>query len=380
MRGARIMAGAGALLASGVLLGGLAGAAAPTGSERFGAAMRRAMLARDAAVQRADAFDRAAADAAAPPARARLQQQALAARVDAAEAEIALGEARAGATRQALDVQRERIAAQQQPVAALLTTLASLARRPAVASLAQPGSLSDLVHAEAVLRDAAPAVRARTAGLRAELARTRALEASAVTAGAQLAAGRTRLLDARWTLAALRNRPVPDGDDTAQALALGEATRDIVDQLRGVGDAQAVLADLIALPTPGLAAVPADGTPPYRLPVRGQLVTGLGEVSDTGVRSRGLTFAVAPGAAVIAPAAGRVLFARPFRGFGRVVILDHGLGWVTLLAGLGTTTARKGTLVPAGAAVGRAGEGEAARITVELRRRGRPVDIARLVG
>lgn len=377
MRGGIIV---GLVVAGGVLLGGLAIAAVPAVVAPFAPAMRQAMRLRDASVQRADAFDRAAADAADPVSRARLQEAALSARVEAAEAEIALGEARAGATRAALGEQQERIAARQQPVAELLVTLASLSRRPAVAGLAQPGSLSDLVHAEAVLRSVAPAVRARTADLREELERTRALEASAATAGAQLAAGRTRLVEARRTLETLRARPVSDGDSAARALALGEATRDIVDQLQDVGNDQAVLGDLVTLPAPGMSSVPSEGAAAYRLPVKGQLVTGLGEVSDNGVRARGLTFAVAPGATVVAPAGGRIVFARPFRGFGRVVIIDHGLGWLTLLTGLGATSPAEGALVAAGGIVGRAGGGDAPRVTVELRRRGRPVDIAQLVG
>ena len=42
------------------------------------------------------------------------------------------------------------------------------------------------------------------------------------------------------------------------------------------------------------------------IPVTGAVVTGFGELSDAGVRSRGLPLAVAPGARVVAPLAGRV--------------------------------------------------------------------------
>ncbi|WP_174279436.1 peptidoglycan DD-metalloendopeptidase family protein, partial [Sphingomonas bacterium] len=78
-------------------------------------------------------------------------------------------------------------------------------------------------------------------------------------------------------------------------------------------------------------------------------------------------------------AGGAVRFARPFRGFGTIVIIDHGAGWSTLLTGLGSTGVRVGQTLPAGTLVGRAGAGVDRQVTVELRRRGRPVDIAALL-
>ena len=114
-------------------------------------------------------------------------------------------------------------------------------------------------------------------------------------------------------------------------------------------------------------------------PVAGRLVIGFGELSDNGVRARGLTFAVAPAARVVAPAAGRIVFARPFRGFGTVVIIDHGQGWVTLLAGLGRLSVTREQPVAAGALIGTAGAGDPPQVTVELRRRGRPVDLTMLI-
>jgi septal ring factor EnvC (AmiA/AmiB activator) len=118
----------------------------------------------------------------------------------------------------------------------------------------------------------------------------------------------------------------------------------------------------------------------YRLPVAGRLTTGLDEISDAGVRSRGLTFAVAPGAVVVAPADGVVRYARRFREYGTIVIIDHGQGWNTLVTGLADAGVRPGASVTAGAPIGHAGRGEDPRVTVELRRRGRPADIAALVG
>ena len=119
---------------------------------------------------------------------------------------------------------------------------------------------------------------------------------------------------------------------------------------------------------------------PWKLPVTGKLVTGFGEVSDAGVTSRGLTFAVAGEADVTAPAAGKVVYAGPFRGYGNVVIIDHRGGWTTLISGLGALSVKLNQPVGQGALIGAAQPGDDRRITVELRRKGRPVDPVALTG
>jgi len=81
---------------------------------------------------------------------------------------------------------------------------------------------------------------------------------------------------------------------------------------------------------------------------------------------------------MVAPAGGRVVYAAPFRRYGNVVIIDHGRGWLTVLTDLGSLEVRAGQAVARGAPVGRAGTGSP-RVTVELRRNGRPVPVAQLI-
>ena len=121
-----------------------------------------------------------------------------------------------------------------------------------------------------------------------------------------------------------------------------------------------------------------DETLPYSLPVQGRIVTGVGEISDGGVHARGLTFETASEAPVIAPAAGRIVYAAPFRGYGNVVIIDHGRGWMTVLTDLGGAEVRAGQNVARGDLIGRAGTGTP-HVTVELRRNGRPLPVAQLI-
>ncbi len=130
----------------------------------------------------------------------------------------------------------------------------------------------------------------------------------------------------------------------------------------------------LRLPPPALlraAAGPGLALPP----VEGLLLARFGEVRR-GVRARGLTFAVTGPRPVRAPRAGRVVFAGPFGDWGRVLILDHGDGYHTLIAGAGRLDVDRGARVAAGTAVGAAWpvRGRAGHLYVELRFRGRPID------
>jgi len=81
---------------------------------------------------------------------------------------------------------------------------------------------------------------------------------------------------------------------------------------------------------------------------------------------------------VIAPRNGRVAYAGRFRGYGEIIILEHGGGWTSLITNLGSIAVRVGQIVRIGTPIGRTGAGKP-RVTVELRRNGRPFPIAPLV-
>lgn len=354
-----------------------------------------------AAAARSAALDRRAEGERDQALKARQQEAAVAARIQQAEADIAAGQARIDIVNRMIARQRTSLDRQQGPIVRLIAALQSLARRPVMMSVVRPGSLEDIVHVRAVLAGTLPVIRDRTAGVRADLARTRRLQDDAATATRALAEARGRMETQRLALTRLeaehRLRSRSLGRDALfesdRAIAMGERARDIVDLMDRMGDQASVRDSLASLPgpaprplRPGEVASPVDAArwsrtaPPYRLPAVGRVVTGLGEVSDAGVRSRGVTIAAARGAAVVAPAAGRVAYAAPFRGYGTIVILDHGDGWTSLVSGLGLVSARVGQRIEQGQPIGRAVDGDDPRITVELRRRGRAVDMTPLVG
>ena len=350
-----------------------------------------------AAAERAAKLDAAAKTEQNEAAKARAEEEAMGARIQQAQADIAAASARVTLVDRLLGDQQARLAAQQGPIARLIAALCSLAQRPDAVSVMQPGSVGDLVHVRAVIGSTLPLVRARTAGLRADLNNTRRLRADAALAARSLTEGRRRLETNRIALARLEAEHRLKSQDLSRsalaesdrAIGLGERARDLVDNMQETTNASATATALAALsgplPRPGEATDPplswTGGTAPYRVPVTGKLVTGFGEVSsDAGVTSRGLTWAVPGGADIAAPAAGKIVFAGPFRDYGKIVVIDHGGGWSTVLIGLGSLSVTTGQRVGQGALLGAAPQGEDRQVTAELRRKGRPVDPVALTG
>lgn len=129
-----------------------------------------------------------------------------------------------------------------------------------------------------------------------------------------------------------------------------------------------------------VAAIPAPGAGiARRLPVSGRIVSRFGDVHE-GQERPGITYATPPGATVLTPFAGRVAFAGPFRHYGLLLIVEHGDGYHTLLAGLGRLDARVGDRVTAGDPIGAMADGGGtAYLYLEVRRGGDPVDPAPLL-
>lgn len=353
------------------------------------------------AAQRARDYEAAATRATDEAARARAEAAALAARVQSAEADIAAAETRVRLVEALRMRQRARLAERQAPLVRLTAALQTMARRPPALALAQPGSLSDAVHVRTLLAATLPVIQERTRAIRAELAEAERLRERAGQAAQLLRDGRARLDQRRAELARIevdqrrRSRAFVDSamQEQDRAMALGEEARDIVDLMRRL-DRQAGARDRLAsLPGPLLRpALPSNARLPgadrpitiarpdgYRLPVLGRVTAGLGEVAESGVRSRGLTLATASGAQVVAPAGGSIAFAGPFEGYDRIVIIDHGGGWTSLVTGLASITVVVGQTVDAGGPLGRTGRSRP-QVTVELREGGRPVDIGPIIG
>lgn len=115
------------------------------------------------------------------------------------------------------------------------------------------------------------------------------------------------------------------------------------------------------------------------VPAIGNVVQRFGEPERRGQRAKGIKIKTRSGAPVVAPHDGEILFADIFRGYGKILIIDHGQGYHTLLAGLGRIYSTVGQAVLAGEPVGVMNEkqgtsGQRPEVYLEMRYNGLPID------
>lgn len=346
---------------------------------------------------RAEALEAKAASAVAAADRTAQEGAALAARVQESEAQIAANEAKISLIERQRVGLRAELAQKQRPLVELTAALQRLARRPAIFSVLRPGTLTDAVYLRAVLETMLPEVARRTAGLRAAIERGRALQVQAEQASTDLRTSQGELNRRRQQLGALEARQRLDSRSASgiadreneRALKLAEEARDLGGLIGELDKAGRLRASLAALPGPVLrpaqpqsAAVAAAIEPPaaptnapaqYQLPVTGRLVAGFGALGAGQVQSRGISIAARGGAQVVAPGAGRVVFAGPYQGYGTIVIIEHGGGWTSLITGLAVLDVRAGRDVVAGSPLGQVGPGGPI-LALELRKDGATVN------
>ena len=114
-----------------------------------------------------------------------------------------------------------------------------------------------------------------------------------------------------------------------------------------------------------------------RLPVRGQVAGRFGAARDGGGTWRGLFIRAASGSEVKAVAGGRVVFADWMRGFGNLLILDHGDGYLSIYGNNDSLLRQVGQSVRGGetiASVGNSGGNPESGLYFEIRHQGQPVD------
>ena len=398
------------LLAPLSLLGALGASTAQTAgeidnTEDAQAALSRAQSQGAEARSRAELLEVGAARATAAADRTAQAGAAIAARVQESEAQIAVNTAQLRLIGQDQARLRIDLAQKQLPLVELTAALQRLSRRPPLLALLRPGSLREAVYLRAVLETLLPEVARRTAGLHHAIERGQALALQAQQASSALRAGQAELARRRTELGVIEEgqrlasvqASGAANRESERALALSEQARDLTGLVNDLARAGAVRDQLAALPGPILrpaqpqaapapsdqAASPGASDAParYLLPVAGRLIRGFGNaaagsagIADSGqTQSRGISILVQGGAQVVAPGAGRVAFAGPYRGYGLIVIIEHGGGWTSLVTGLSQLDCWASEQLAPGSALGRAGAGTPL-LTLELRRQGVPVN------
>jgi septal ring factor EnvC (AmiA/AmiB activator) len=285
----------------------------------------------------------------------------------------------------------DRLTSRLGDISTLLGALQRLSVEPRQALILGWRSPLDTVVTAQLLGYAVPPIEAKIAHLRTELEEIAQLRAEAQRRREDLAAATATLKAARdslRTLVALKASLKQTTDAERQAAA--ERVRALTEQADDLRELLAALpppaepgsagsAGLVATirlePPQDLKSFPSkrSGLLP---PVRGRLLVGFGDEGPDGSPSKGLTFETLPEAQIVAPHDGQVVFRGPFRGYGELLIMEHRGGYHTLLAGLGRADVVVGQWLLSGEPIGvtESPPDGRARLYVEIRRNGRPVD------
>lgn len=114
-----------------------------------------------------------------------------------------------------------------------------------------------------------------------------------------------------------------------------------------------------------------------RLPIQGDLIAKFGSKRGDGPSWKGLFIRAAEGTEVKAIAAGRVVFADWLRGFGNLIIIDHGSQYMTIYGNNQSVLKHAGDAVKTGEAIastGNSGSNEQSGLYFEMRHQGRAFD------
>ncbi len=268
------------------------------------------------------------------------------------------------------------LAQQEQNLGPLLPVIEHLALEPDEILLALPAPPSEAAQGLAVLHGITTSMASQARHLRARQAHIAALtdamrrQAPVLTAAEQDATAQAAQLDqqisgTRATLttaesmarAAAREAAATAARETSlrAAIAAIEAARARAAQAAARRLREASRSHHATAEAAARAAVKAVAEGPglaggsRHAPVAGRVVLAFGATTASGP-AQGIRYAPPPSASVVSPCTGTVLFAGPFRSYGRVMILDCGHGYVFVLAGLDRHGATVGATV--GAAVG----------------------------
>jgi septal ring factor EnvC (AmiA/AmiB activator) len=305
-----------------------------------------------------------------------------AARIKAIEGRLTAAEARL----QPLDSRETQIQksleSRRAVLAEVLAAVTRLSRQPAPAVLLKPEDALASIRAAMLLGAIVPELKGETETLAADLTELARVRADILAERTVLNDNRADLEQERTRLAALVDERQRFQTTTEKALETERARATALSkQVQTVGDLVARMekeiesaakaaeaarrevatrATVAALTDPGRInpAIPfgqAKGR--LSLPVAGTRVRDYGAADGSGGAMKGIQIATRTSAQVTAPCDGWVVYAGPFRSYGRLLIINGGGGYHVLLAGMEQITVELGQFVLTGEPVAVMGSG-----------------------
>ena len=311
---------------------------------------------------------------------AKLVQRAAAAQ--AAEKELGQIEETLATLQEARLAKAAELDRKRKSLMASLAALERLAMTPAAAVLVKESPV-DFARGSLLLRYAVPELERRAGNLAGDIAQMDSLGREIELRHARAQSLAAAVEQDRQQLTALLKRKL---DLQRQTASLNSANEARIARLASQAKDLRELLEKLATEKPQSPSIsrPANVRPfptqPGSLvpPVSGQLVGARFGTPDSaaGSTTRGIYLESRPGATVVAPFDGQILFRGPFRSYGEILIIQHDGGYHSLLAGLARSDAVVGQWVLAGEPVGVMGPSQDGnpKLYMELRRDGHPID------
>jgi len=310
-------------------------------------------------------------------------------RVQAVEIEAAEVAGRLTELRAAEQTILDQLGTRDSEINGILGALQRLGQNPPPALIIRPGEALDSARSAMLLSAVLPQLREQADTIIAELGQLEVVRREVLSQEAGLQANIATLNEEQVRIAALieaRRRGVVRAeadlvteqrqseilaanatslDQLIKVIAGNESIAAVDPDTALAADATAATVSMLAPETIRLAfnnmerqepAVPITSARGYlTLPVSGVRITDFDGADGFGGTSRGISIVTRAEAPVLAPADGWVIYSGPFLGFEQIVILDAGLGYTILLAGMDTTDVELRQFVLMGEPIGRMG-------------------------
>ncbi len=286
---------------------------------------------------------------------------------------------------------RSDLLANNDNIVELIAAIERLSKRPAVLALLKPDDALTTARSTSLMASLVPMIDERAASLKTDLTLLANIQTELSDERFKLKEGLEKLTANQQQLASLIERRRTEAGQASQR------AQNLDRELRAFSEEASSLRDLIAkleqqaanrrslanrrdrpatverpFSSLGKALGELKGQLPY--PAIGPIVQRFGARDGIG-KTKGIRIRARGNAQVISPYDGSVVYAGPFRDYGLLLIIDHGDGYHSLLAGFDTLQSTVGQWVLMGEPVGTMPtSGDSGDLYLELRRGGEPIN------
>ncbi|NVJ69514.1 MAG: peptidoglycan DD-metalloendopeptidase family protein [Alphaproteobacteria bacterium] len=293
-------------------------------------------------------------------------------------------------------VKKDQLDARRGELLKLLSALERLSKRPVAFTLLQPKEAIKTARTASLMGNLVPEINSQTETLRQELGILASLQEALSNERFRLKNTLAELTQRQLKLGSLLDKRKREAKQaSAQAAGVAKELADIAEKAASLKELvdnlerqAAKLRSMTPVPvTPDRRSPVLQPAPSLRqsiakmkgrltFPAIGAVIKRFGDREGAG-HVRGIKIKTRESAQIVSPYDGQIVFAGPFRNYGQLLIISHGDGYHSLLAGLSDLQSVVGQWVLAGEPVGSMSSNKAlAELYMELRHNGESVDPA----